>query len=98
MARGGTIEYRTGYVLPDPRLEGTADSIQKGWDMWLQRSGALTTGIPVGAGWMRINHTSIVVTDKPDCDAYYRAAQELIHVYNVCIATRCGPNHMYAKY
>jgi hypothetical protein len=79
LKEGGTVEYRTGFVLPDPQHVSTAQSTQQGWELWLRKSGALAEGIPVGGGYIRINHTTAIVTSKPDCDAYYSAAKELIH-------------------
>lgn len=53
----------------------------RGWDTWLRYTGADTVGIPVGNGFVRINHTSVVATSDvgaPDCAEYARLAQTLI--------------------
>eukprot|EP00873_Tetraselmis_striata_P038243 jgi/Tetstr1/458507/TSEL_044913.t1 len=77
-----TSEFRTGFVLTaNPDEDALVRSRLRGWDTWLRYTGADTVGIPVGNGFVRINHTSVVATSDvgaPDCAEYARLAQTLI--------------------
>ena len=68
---------RTGHLVLESSLT------ENGWTLWLEQSGALTEGFPVGNGRVKVNHTTIYVPAKPDCDAYYIAARRLIDEYKV---------------
>ena len=81
------MEFRTGHLV----IENSVS--ENGWNLWLEKSGALTEGFPVGNGRVRVNHTTIYVPATPDCDAYYLAARRLIDEYKVRKVTSSALNH-----
>ena len=82
---GGTVEYRTGFILPDPKVNMVSSAAEIGWEAWLRQSNATTTGFPVGNGFVKIKHTTIVVPSGAlaTCDEYEAAARRLVDEFQV---------------
>lgn len=81
---GATVEYRTGMVIVEPSNPRSREQARlNGWDLWLERSGALGDGIPVGHGRVKVLHTTLFVPHNATCERFYAAARELIDVHKV---------------
>lgn len=87
---GDTVEYRTGLVSLQPSSPRSREQARlNGWNLWLERSGALSVGIPVGGGRVKIRHTTLYVPANATCEQFYRAAVELIDTHKVWPSTYC---------
>lgn len=76
---GGTVEVRTGFVLD----EGSETGADKGFELWLEHSGAGGDGIPVGNGVVRVKHFTLYAAKDADCTNHYNAARTLLDVHEV---------------
>uniref|UniRef100_A0A061QMG7 Leucine-binding protein domain-containing protein n=1 Tax=Tetraselmis sp. GSL018 TaxID=582737 RepID=A0A061QMG7_9CHLO len=80
---GGKVEYRTGMIVcPEDKSDSTRD-IAEGWQLWMLRSGAASTGLPVGNGWVLVNHTTIYMSTKDTCEDWLKQANILVEAYLV---------------
>ena len=73
---GQTVEIRTGFVL----LEGSRaeQRLHDGFFIWLELSGAGGAGIPVGNGFVKVQHYTEYAEEDDNCEGYLAAAQRLI--------------------
>ena len=81
LAEGGVVEFRTGRIAQSGPASTT--SILDGWQLWLEQSGALEEGFPVGKGRVKVKHTDIFVSPEAPCEDHLQAAKTLVENHRV---------------
>ena len=83
LAEGGVVEFRTGRIAQSSGPGSPTQSILDGWQLWLEQSGALEDGFPVGKGRVKVKHTDIFVSGKAPCEDHLEAVKKLANDHRV---------------